>query len=60
MSDMLETRPARTYVDPGPDGRVLLVSIGVDDLDSVVIRLTPAMAAKLGQRLISVANRMQP
>ena len=56
----LATRRAHTYVDPAPDGRVLLVNIGADDLDSVVITLTPANAAKLGQMLISVASRMQP
>jgi hypothetical protein len=38
---------------------VLLTHID-EDLDSTVVRFTPGVAAKLGQRLIDVANRMQP
>jgi hypothetical protein len=59
MSECLATRPAHTYVDPTVDGHVLLVNIAANEMDSAVIRLTPANAAKLGQMLISVANRMQ-
>ncbi len=60
--DVMTAVPAHIEVDPSPvTGQVLLIAFGKDeDLDSMVLRLTPAMAARLGQRLISVANRMQP
>jgi hypothetical protein len=59
-ADMVQTRRSRAYVDPAPiTGDILLVVFDTENLDSIVLRLTPAMAAKLGQRLIAVANRMQ-
>jgi hypothetical protein len=58
MTESLATRPSRTSVDPTADGHVLLVTVD-DNLTSTAIRLTPANAAKLGQRLIDVAYRME-
>ncbi|MBV8177860.1 MAG: hypothetical protein JOY55_06215 [Mycobacterium sp.] len=60
MTDALATRSAHIEVDPTPTGHVMLIAIGNDDdLDSMVIRLTPANAAKLGQKLIDAASKVE-
>ena len=59
MSETLATRPAHTYVDPTVDGHVLLVNIAAEEMDSAVIRLTPANAYKLAQMLISAAESIE-
>jgi hypothetical protein len=58
-ADALKSRESHVYVDPTPtrDG-VLLINI-TEDMASWTIVLTPDNAAKLGQMLVSVANRMQ-
>ena len=61
MSETTTERLLNTYVDAAPGGHVALIHIAADDsMDSTVIYLTPGVAAKLGQRLISVANRLEP
>jgi hypothetical protein len=58
--DTLKTTPARICVDPMPTGHVMLIAFR-DDLEegTVAIRLTPAVAARLGQNLIDVAARVE-
>ena len=58
MTNSLRTRRAHIEIDPTHDARILLV-IFSDRLDSTVLRLTPAQAARLGQRLIDTAARME-
>ncbi|HUO37776.1 MAG TPA: hypothetical protein VMU34_08030 [Mycobacterium sp.] len=60
MSDStLATRPAHIVVDPTPDGRIVVITVDNESLSSTVLRLTPAQAAKFGQRLIDVAWRLE-
>lgn len=57
-AEKLETRPGHTTVDATADGRVLLVHFD-DELESTAVLLTPAMAAKLGHRLIHTAAQVE-
>jgi hypothetical protein len=61
MNDTLSTSPARIEVDPTATGHVLMIVFDDDgDLDtSIALRLTPRMAAKLGQKLIDVAASVE-
>jgi hypothetical protein len=53
------TVPATTHVDTSPTtGEVLLTHID-EDLESTVVRFTPATAYKLGLRLIDAAQRLE-
>ena len=61
MSETTTDRRWNISVEATPGGLVALVHVADDDdLDSLVITFTPGVAAKLGQRLISVANRLEP
>ena len=55
----VKTVAARFEVDPTPDGRRVLLIYTDDDLDSLVIRMSPAAAAKLGHKLINVAAQQE-
>ena len=48
----LQIAPARISVDPTHDGNILIVAID-DGLEDSALWLTPATAAKLGQRLVN-------
>jgi hypothetical protein len=57
--DTLKTRPAGIQLDPAmTTGHVLMVVLD-EDLDSMVLRFTPAQAARLGQALIDTAARLE-
>lgn len=57
MIDDTEVRPTHTYVDYTVDGEVTLFHVtDDDDLDSLVLRFTPANAHQLAQMLITAAE----
>ncbi len=58
-TEKLETVPAHTTVDVTADGRVLLLHYD-DELDYTALFFTPVLAAKLGQRLIDIAQKIEP
>lgn len=57
-TEKLETRPAHATVDVTADGRVLLLHYD-EDLEYTAVFLSPAMAAKLGHKLINVAAQVE-
>ena len=60
MIDTLLTVPSTVSVDTlAASGKILLIHVD-DDLESGVLLLSPQTAARLGQMLITAANRMQP
>ncbi len=53
------TVPAKTHVDPCPaTGQVLLIHVD-EDLETTVVRFTPANAYKLGLKLIAAAEQVE-
>lgn len=54
----LQTRPARIYIEPTPDGNILIVAVD-EELGSSVLWLSPASAYKLAQMLIAAAEYVE-
>lgn len=54
----LKSSPARISLDPTHDDRIMLVAVS-DDLTSCVLRFTSGQAARLGHRLIEMAEQVE-
>lgn len=60
MSGALATRPVHFGLEITAEGRIALIAFAQDDsLESMVFRLAPAVAARLGQALIDMAWKLE-